>query len=63
MIFNYRLLYGGTLRERLQKGDKFSEKEAAQIMKQVFSTINYLHSNNVMHRDLKPQNILFQDEK
>jgi len=25
--------------------------------------MNYLHQNHIMHRDLKPQNIIFQDDK
>lgn len=29
------------------------------IMKKIVSGVNYLHSNNIWHRDLKPHNILF----
>jgi hypothetical protein len=28
----------------------FSEKDAAKLMKQVMSCVNYLHSQNIAHR-------------
>jgi serine/threonine protein kinase len=31
--------------------------------KQILSAMLYLHENRVLHRDLKPQNILLQDDK
>ena len=54
---------GGELFQRLVKNAKnhinYTEKEAAKIMKQIFESVNYLHSHGVCHRDLKPENILF----
>ena len=45
--------------ERLNQGEMYSEKEAAQIFKQVMSAIAYCHSQGICHRDIKPENILF----
>jgi calcium-dependent protein kinase len=36
----------------------FTEKEAAEIIKQVLQAIAYCHKCKVAHRDMKPENIL-----
>ena len=55
------LLTGGELYEAILKFQKFNEKKAAYIMKQILSAINYLHSKGIVHRDIKPENILVQN--
>jgi len=59
-------LSGGDLGNYLNKKNfKFSEKQAADIMYQIANGLNYLHSYGVLHRDLKPDNIMISkdDEK
>ena len=34
----------------------------ATIIQQVLQGVNYLHQNNVVHRDLKAENIVFSSE-
>jgi len=51
------LLKGGELFDEIVKRSKFGESDAAEIMTQVFSSINYLHKKGFIHRDLKPENI------
>lgn len=53
------LCSGGQLDERLIEEKKFKESQSAILMKQIFEAVNYLHSVQVCHRDLKPDNILF----
>lgn len=39
---------------------KFSELEIASVMDQILSAIAYCHSQNVVHNDLKLDNILIE---
>ncbi|KYK64102.1 calcium-dependent protein kinase CDPK2A [Toxoplasma gondii TgCatPRC2] len=55
------LCTGGELFDRIISEGRLTEKQAAVLMKQMFSAVHYLHSNNIMHRDLKPENFLFLD--
>ena len=56
------LLTGGELYETILKFQKFNERKAAYIMKQILSALNYLHLKGIVHRDIKPENILVQND-
>lgn len=51
-------LDGETLAQRLAKQRPLPEPEAARIAAQICDALAYLHENGVIHRDLKPQNIM-----
>lgn len=55
------LCQGGHLLDRLsaQEGHYFREKVACKYIYSILSAIAYCHANNVVHRDLKLENILF----
>lgn len=58
------LLNGGTLLERLQKNPSyFTEQRVAKIVSQIAIALRYMHNIGVVHRDIKPDNILFADDK
>jgi len=42
---------------------KFKEKYAAKIINQIADAIAYCHSKNVVHRDVKPENFVFVNNK
>ncbi|OHS96117.1 hypothetical protein TRFO_37726 [Tritrichomonas foetus] len=52
---------GGDLLRRIIKNGKFAEKEARIIFKQILEVIKFMHQNGVCHRDIKPDNILFDE--
>lgn len=54
----FEKINGGPLLNRIQEHTCFSEHEAAQIMKEIASGLNFLHKKGIAHRDLKPENIL-----
>ena len=57
------LLDGQELFSKLMKETRFSEQNTAIIMYQIFSSIKYCHDNGIIHRDIKAENIIVQDEK
>jgi serine/threonine protein kinase len=56
-------LEGRTLRDRLRAEGPLSGKEALRIMSQVCKAVDYAHKCNVIHRDLKPDNIFLQKKE
>ena len=52
---------GGTLEDRLHQG-RLPVNESVQILKQVASALERSHGKDVVHRDVKPANVLFRDD-
>ena len=53
---------GRTLKQLIQIRGALHKEEAVGIMKQLVSAIAHAHSKDIIHRDIKPQNILVKDD-
>ncbi len=56
MVMEY--VDGMTLKKYIQTYGPVEVQEAIDIMKQITSAITHAHENDIVHRDIKPQNIL-----
>lgn len=57
LIFEF--LKGGELLDRIRNKSRFTESEAADILRKLVSAVSFIHDRGVVHRDLKPENLLF----
>jgi len=60
MILNY--CSGGDLSEYLNIERSFTEKKARFYMAEILSAIEELHSKGILFRDLKPDNVVLDEE-
>lgn len=56
------MMRGTTLKELVHRRGALDKYEAVGIMQQLARALSKAHSNKVIHRDIKPQNILVKDD-
>jgi serine/threonine protein kinase len=54
----YELVEGGSLGDRIEKRGKLSEDEAIPIISQLTQALQFAHERRIIHRDIKPDNVL-----
>lgn len=62
VILVLELVAGGELFDYISEKDHLSEEEASSFLKQILDGVEHLHSKNVAHLDLKPENIMLLDK-
>ena len=55
-------LHGGSLRDVLDRGFRLSPSQAARLGAQAAQGLAYAHARGLVHRDVKPANLLFDEE-
>jgi serine/threonine protein kinase len=59
--FIYEFCNGGTLDALINKEGKLGEEKSLLIFKQLLDAFKILNKYNIMHRDMKPDNIFFHN--
>ena len=52
---------GSSLRDRLNRESKLPVDEAVRVTQEIADALDYAHRHGVIHRDVKPENIMLQD--
>lgn len=60
-FFTMKLMPGGSLAERLKQGP-LPARDAVRMLVRISRAVQHAHQRGVLHRDLKPGNILFNAE-
>lgn len=52
----------GVIKKQTERRQYFSEKQVLAFFVQLCQALRYLHRHNILHRDLKPQNVFVGDD-
>ncbi len=62
LFFVAPFIEGDTLRDKIDREKQLSIEEALKITEKVASALDYAHEQGVVHRDIKPGNILLSEK-
>jgi serine/threonine protein kinase len=62
IYFIMDFIKGGELFRHLNRMKRFSEEQARFLIAQIALALGHLHKNNILYRDLKPENVLFNED-
>jgi len=61
LYYSMPLVDGQSLRARLRREGELPVAEAVRILREVADALSYAHRHGVVHRDIKPDNVLIAD--
>ncbi|XP_047139831.1 death-associated protein kinase 2 isoform X1 [Hydra vulgaris] len=62
MVLVLELLTGGELFDKICESEYMKESDACSYMIQVLEAVQHIHSFNIVHLDIKPENIVLQSK-
>jgi serine/threonine protein kinase/WD40 repeat protein len=60
-FFSMRLIRGGSLADLIKDKGKLDPRDAARLLRTIAEAVDYAHKLGVLHLDLKPANVLLDD--
>lgn len=54
---------GRNLRRQMQDGGTFDEAQIREVLRSILPVLQYLHEHSVLHRDVKPANLIRQGDR
>jgi tetratricopeptide (TPR) repeat protein len=57
------VMSGGSLRQRLENGAGRTLDDAQRVVRDITAALEHAHEHDIVHRDVKPENILFDGER
>jgi DNA-binding beta-propeller fold protein YncE len=63
LIVAMRLVEGGDLKQRLKRSGPLPSAEAVDLLAQVADALDVAHASGIVHRDVKPHNILLEGDR
>ena len=62
VVLIMELLGGGELFDRIVQNGAYSERDASQHVRKIASALQFMHSQGIVHRDMKPENLVLVDK-
>jgi len=60
-FFSMRMVHGGSLAALLKREGRLQPRRAAQLLRSIAEAVDYAHRLGVLHLDLKPANVLLDE--
>jgi len=61
LFFVMPYIEGETLRQRIARSGELPIRESIRVLRHVIDALAYAHARGVIHRDMKPENVLLSD--